>query len=808
MSLIRTQRGRPRGPCAEREDARGARGSRAGRRVLAQLDAGEARRDARRAGRVLADGHRQRRRGTSSCGARVGGSRCATCARSWIPGVFFGLNLAVFFAGATHNSVANAALIGSLRAVPDRAGRRLALPRVHRSARAGVRGRSRSAAWRSCCSARRPAATPRWRATCSACSRCCCWSAYVASTRHFRRDMDVTTFMATICPIAAVAVLPLAIAHGDVFGMSGTGWTYMLILTFTSGVAAHGLLVYAQKTIQIGTIGIAQVAQPALAVVWSFLLLGEVVNGRQVDRHRDRHGRLCSAFTRGSTQRRRRRRRSRSRDEVRGGLHARVGGSQVERCVVAASSAGERVEGEDFDGRRRRAGRRRGSREPLPRPARRRGVERGEQACRRARPARRRRRRGATRPPPRAPPAPRRVRPSARRTRPRWTRASAASRTSPVASALSIAELQRGRAGVVVAGLALRASEAGELVGLGLQEAEPPRRLGGPADVARRRRRSGARRGPARRASRRGGRGATGRRRSRSQCWTWSRASRGARDGHRRRSRRGRRRARSRPGPTAGPARRRARVLRSVSSSACVELAVVRHDVGEVVGAARLQVDVVDRVGQLGRRRRCARGRARGGPSTLRSTPRAAARSARSRGRGRVAGGVERGQDPLRASAVAEDDPGPAEPVGDVEREQRVVRGAPGQRGVDVGALGAGEREVLGLLRAAHALRSTTRPRRRTTRRARRSRARSARRRPSPRARTRGCCRAAGSGRVARRRRRSPASGSRAGRRRRSPPPPARRARRARTRPPASGAPPAKVASAHRPRWSSGNSRS
>ena len=27
----------------------------------------------------------------------------------WLPGVFFGLNLAVFFAGVTHNSVANAA---------------------------------------------------------------------------------------------------------------------------------------------------------------------------------------------------------------------------------------------------------------------------------------------------------------------------------------------------------------------------------------------------------------------------------------------------------------------------------------------------------------------------------------------------------------------------------------------------------------------------------------------------------------------------------------------------------------------------
>ena len=41
-------------------------------------------------------------------------------------------------------------------------------------------------------------------------------------------------------------------------------------------------MVYAQRTIQIGTIGIAQVAQPALAVVWSFLLLGEVLNQWQI----------------------------------------------------------------------------------------------------------------------------------------------------------------------------------------------------------------------------------------------------------------------------------------------------------------------------------------------------------------------------------------------------------------------------------------------------------------------------------------------------------------------------------------------
>src|SRR3954465_15200506 len=199
----------------------------------------------------------------------------------YLPGIFFGLNRAVFFAGATHNSVANAALIGSLApflivpvgawlfseyidpralvfAVVSFGGVALVLLSAPPNGDASLEGNVFGVV------------------------AMLLLVAYVAATKHYRQDMDVTTFMATICPIAAVAVLPLALAHGDVLGMSGTGWTYMLILTLTSGVMAQGLNVFAQKSIQIGTIGIAQVAQPALAVVWSFLLLGEVVNHRQV----------------------------------------------------------------------------------------------------------------------------------------------------------------------------------------------------------------------------------------------------------------------------------------------------------------------------------------------------------------------------------------------------------------------------------------------------------------------------------------------------------------------------------------------
>ena len=198
-----------------------------------------------------------------------------------VPGVFFGLNLAVFFAGATHNSVANAALIGSLAPfliVPAGAW----LFKEYISPRALLFAIAAFGGVALVLFSAPPNGDASLEGNVFGFTAMLLLVAYVVSTKHFRQDMDVTTFMATICPIAAVAVLPLAIAHGDVFGMSGTGWTCMLILTFTSGVAAQGLMVFAQKSIQIGTIGIAQVAQPALAVVWSFLLLGEVVNHRQM----------------------------------------------------------------------------------------------------------------------------------------------------------------------------------------------------------------------------------------------------------------------------------------------------------------------------------------------------------------------------------------------------------------------------------------------------------------------------------------------------------------------------------------------
>ena len=65
---------------------------------------------------------------------------------------------------------------------------------------------------------------------------------------------------------------------------------------------------------------------------------------------------------------------------------------------------------------------------------------------------------------------------------------------------------------------------------------------------------------------------------------------------------------------------------------------------------------------------------------------------------------LEGPEDPLSATTVAEHDPRPSEPVDDLDGPHRVVLAGPGQRGVDVGAFGPGEREVFGLPAAAYPL--------------------------------------------------------------------------------------------------------
>ncbi len=200
--------------------------------------------------------------------------------RGVVPGILFGLNLTAFFVGATNNSIANAELIGALAPfliVPigaklfgegiNRRALLFALPAL-----GGVTLVLFSAP---------PTGDSSWKGNIFSVAAMLLWACYVAATRHFRGPLDVIEFMASILPVATLTVLPFALLNGF-SNVSWHGWKYILLLTFVTGLFAHGLIVFAQRTIGIGTIGVAQVAQPALAAFWSFLILGEPLHRLQL----------------------------------------------------------------------------------------------------------------------------------------------------------------------------------------------------------------------------------------------------------------------------------------------------------------------------------------------------------------------------------------------------------------------------------------------------------------------------------------------------------------------------------------------
>jgi drug/metabolite transporter (DMT)-like permease len=198
-----------------------------------------------------------------------------------VPGIFFGLDIAFFYLGATHNSVANAEMISAMTpfiVVPIGAkyfGERLnsralffavlavgGVAIVLFGAPANGDGSVRGCIF--------------------GVIALCCWAGYISGTRRLRGEMDVASYMAAMTPVATVAVLPLAVIHGHMLSITTHGWMFIVLLTMMTGVLAHGLMVFAQSTIPIGSIGIAQVAQPALAALWSFLILGETLQEWQI----------------------------------------------------------------------------------------------------------------------------------------------------------------------------------------------------------------------------------------------------------------------------------------------------------------------------------------------------------------------------------------------------------------------------------------------------------------------------------------------------------------------------------------------
>jgi drug/metabolite transporter (DMT)-like permease len=196
-------------------------------------------------------------------------------------GVLFGVNIAMFFAGINHTTIANAEFISTLTSV-------IVLP-------AGAIIFHERIPWRALpwggfaivgialvLFTAADSGRASWSGNLLVFGAVVLWATYLLVSKGVRRDVDVAEFMATSALVAGLVLLPIVVLQGRLDDVPASGWPWLIALTVMNGVIAHALFFQAQRHVAVGTISTMQVAQPALAAFWAFVVLGETIRGPQV----------------------------------------------------------------------------------------------------------------------------------------------------------------------------------------------------------------------------------------------------------------------------------------------------------------------------------------------------------------------------------------------------------------------------------------------------------------------------------------------------------------------------------------------
>ena len=200
-----------------------------------------------------------------------------------LPGITFGLNIAFFFTGVTRTTIAAAEFTGALTpllVVP--AGAWIFKERVRLGALAF--GLISLVGLALVLFNAPPTGEFSWGGLAWIGIAVTLWASYLLSSRSLRQGRTVSEVMAGIMPTATVVVLPLGlfVFPGTLDDVTWRSVVFIMLLAVITGTIAHGLMVYAQRSVPIGLITMLQVSQPALAVLWSYLFLDSTVNGIQI----------------------------------------------------------------------------------------------------------------------------------------------------------------------------------------------------------------------------------------------------------------------------------------------------------------------------------------------------------------------------------------------------------------------------------------------------------------------------------------------------------------------------------------------
>jgi drug/metabolite transporter (DMT)-like permease len=98
------------------------------------------------------------------------------------------------------------------------------------------------------------------------------------------RGVGPWDFMTVVMTVALVTATPVALitAGDEMWPLSAKAWAAVAMLAVLTGMAGHGLLYFAQRSVPISTISTIQAGQPSLSAIWAWLLLGEALVAAQI----------------------------------------------------------------------------------------------------------------------------------------------------------------------------------------------------------------------------------------------------------------------------------------------------------------------------------------------------------------------------------------------------------------------------------------------------------------------------------------------------------------------------------------------
>ncbi len=108
------------------------------------------------------------------------------------------------------------------------------------------------------------------------------YAAYQVGIQQARQRLSTAPLMAAVTVLAAVVLWPLALAEGRLWPTAAVGWVWVLGLALLVQIGGQVVIAYAVRRINPALSSVGLLVQPAMAVVYAWILLGEALTAPQL----------------------------------------------------------------------------------------------------------------------------------------------------------------------------------------------------------------------------------------------------------------------------------------------------------------------------------------------------------------------------------------------------------------------------------------------------------------------------------------------------------------------------------------------